>query len=205
MSSCWALIPVKSLGEAKSRLSGSLTHQQRTDLCLEMLQRVLAAVAEAGDIMPVVVSEDRLVRSLAEATGVRTLADRWDGLNASLDGAARWCLEQGASSLLVVHADLPLLKGEDLQAMITLGQAKRSVVIAPCRRNEGTNAMLLRPLGIIPFAFGPGSFEAHAGLARERGLPVNVYRSPTVALDIDTDEDLGTFRSAELLCRGADV
>jgi len=49
--------------------------------------------------------------------------------------------------------------------------------------------LLLRPPDLIPFAFGPDSFAAHCAAARAAGVQPVVYRSPTIALDLDTPED----------------
>jgi 2-phospho-L-lactate guanylyltransferase len=65
-----------------------------------------------------------------------------------------------------------------------------TVVVAPCRHGTGTNALLVHPLDLIPFAFGPDSFAAHCAAARAAGVEPVVYRSDTIALDLDTPEDL---------------
>ncbi|MDP2727052.1 MAG: 2-phospho-L-lactate guanylyltransferase [Dehalococcoidia bacterium] len=193
MSVCRAIIPVKELARAKSRLREALGPEERISLSLEMLERVLDAVQIDG-LAPLVISQDPQALALAEKSGAETLLDRWDGLNPSLEGAARWCRERGARSLLVLHADLPLVRREDIASIMDLGRAA-SVVVAPCRRHDGTNALFMRPPGIIPFAFGPGSFQTYLGLAHRQGVTVQVYRSPTIALDIDTEDDLRIWRS----------
>ncbi|HLB12410.1 MAG TPA: 2-phospho-L-lactate guanylyltransferase [Dehalococcoidia bacterium] len=195
MSGCWAIIPVKALDDAKSRLAEALAPRERVFLSLEMLERVLAAVMEAEELAPLVVSRDNRALELARASGVETLLDRRQGLNPSVEEAARWALGKGASGLLVVHADLPLLRRDDISAILKLGAGTPSVVLAPCRREEGTNALFMRPPGLIPFAFGPGSFKAHAALACRRGAFLRIYRSPRTALDVDTVGDLETFRA----------
>lgn len=193
---------MKDLERAKSRLGAALGLEERACLSLEMLERVLAAVVEVGGLAPLVVSRDPRALALAEKVGGEALLDRWEGLNPALEGASRWCQKRGAGCLLVLPADLPLLKGEDIAAMMDLRPHPPSVVVAPCRRQEGTNALLMRPPGLIPFAFGPGSFHAHLALAVQQGASVRVYRSPTIALDVDTEEDLGVFRSQALLPPG---
>jgi 2-phospho-L-lactate guanylyltransferase len=63
------------------------------------------------------------------------------------------------------------------------------VVIAPCRHGTGTNALLLRPPGLIPFSFGPDSLSAHCAAARAAGVEPIIYRDERVAFDLDTPED----------------
>jgi 2-phospho-L-lactate guanylyltransferase len=74
-------------------------------------------------------------------------------------------------------------------AMIELGRTAPAVVLAPCRRRRGTNALLLHPPQLIPFTFGPDSFEAHRQAAQALGLEPVIYESPAVAFDLDTPED----------------
>lgn len=64
-----------------------------------------------------------------------------------------------------------------------------SLVIAPCRHATGTNALLMRPPGLIPFTFGPGSFAAHCAAARAVSVEPVIYRAETIAFDIDTPDD----------------
>jgi 2-phospho-L-lactate guanylyltransferase len=68
------------------------------------------------------------------------------------------------------------------------------VVIATDRREEGTNALLVRPPGLIPYRYGTGSFHRHVEEARNIGAVVEVYRSPTISLDVDVPEDLELYR-----------
>lgn len=203
MNSCWAIIPVKCLENAKSRLGETLDAAARVALSLEMLERVVLAASDTEGISTLVVSRDQRALVLAQKKHVNTLHDRWQGLNASLEGASIWCQGHGASSIMVLHADLPLIKPEDIAAMMQPGASSPYIVIAPCRRQEGTNALFLRPPGIIPFTFGRGSFQAHLDLAAERGIAAHVHRSPTIALDIDTVEDLDLYRSQPALSVGA--
>ncbi|MDO8691831.1 MAG: 2-phospho-L-lactate guanylyltransferase [Dehalococcoidia bacterium] len=205
MRDCWAIVPVKHLDTGKSRLSSSLGLADRVSLSLEMLGRVLDAASEIRELNILVISPDDRALGLAAKAGANTLEDRWRGLNRSLKGAATWCAQRGARSLLVLHADLPLLRSDDIKALIGLGNPAPSVVLAPSRREDGTNALFTNPPGIIPFAFGAGSFKTHLKLAAEQQIWTMVYRSPTVALDIDTEEDLEVFRSQVPAHTGAPV
>jgi 2-phospho-L-lactate guanylyltransferase len=127
------------------------------------------------------------------------------GLNPALTQAAHFAGDRGATGVLVLPADLPLLTAHDLETMLTYiaphpqpfsprgrgvgGEGQPRVVIAPCRRETGTNALLVRPTDLIPLAFGPDSFAAHCAAARAAGVEPVVYRSNTIALDLDTPED----------------
>jgi 2-phospho-L-lactate guanylyltransferase len=109
---------------------------------------------------------------------------------------------QGGQAILVVPGDLPRLELSDLQEIIRLGQPWPSVVIAPCHRRDGTNALLLRPPGLIEFAFGPESFVRHQQAARVVGIEPFIYHSPTVALDVDVPADLTAWQDRSLIVNG---
>jgi 2-phospho-L-lactate guanylyltransferase len=84
---------------------------------------------------------------------------------------------------------LPRLTTSDLEAILTLVTGSPALAIAPCRHGTGTNALLVRPPNLIPFAFGPASFDAHYTAARAAGVEPAIYRADSVAFDLDTPED----------------
>ena len=92
--------------------------------------------------------------------------------------------------MLVVPADLPLLKPEDLRMLLSVAQDPPVVGIVPDRRQEGTNALLVCPVGLIPFSFGPGSFKHHCALAQAAGARLEVLELESLAIDVDLPEDM---------------
>ena len=191
--SLFAVVPVKDLGSAKSRLSPALDPVERVDLTLHMLDHVLTTLRKACVENVCVVSPDNAVLDTARERGASPLSQESRGLNPALEEARIWAIRQGASTLLVLPADLPLLTVPDILALLEEG--KPGVGISPDKARTGTNALLLQPPGVLPFAFGPGSFEAHLRLARERGLDVSVHDLPNLAFDLDTAEDLERVES----------
>lgn len=196
--SLWAVVPVKPLRKAKSRLGAALSEADRVALSRQMLGRgldCLAAVPEVRRIL--VVSRDSEVLALARAHGAHTLSERPPiELNKALDLATRAAIGGGASGVLILPADLPLVTPQDLQALLALIEAPPSVVLAPDRRMEGTNALLLSPAGLIEYEFGPSSFDRHRAAALAAGARVAVCDRPGLALDLDLPEDLGVYREA---------
>jgi 2-phospho-L-lactate guanylyltransferase len=188
------VIPAKPFNEAKTRLSECLPARQRAALSRRLLRRTLKLALAVTDQV-VVVSRDRVLLAEVEAAGATGLVEEAPGLNAALTQATDFARKQGAGGVLVLPADLPRLTAEDIRAVIELGARAPAVVIAPCRHETGTNALLVRPPGLVPFAFGPGSFAAHCAAAGAAGVPPRVYRSPTIALDLDTPEDWELIRS----------
>lgn len=189
----FAIIPAKPLDQSKTRLAAILPLNERINLSRHLLQRTIHLARQVGEV--VVVSRDVAVRRLAKQAGAWALVEAGSGLNRALRQASAWVVARGGQATLVLPGDLPRLELADLQEIVRLGQQRPSVVIAPCHCREGTNALLLRPPGLIEFAFGSGSFAKHQQAAQAIGVEPIIYPSPTVALDLDVPRDLAAWRS----------
>jgi len=161
-----------------------------------MMGRVVRAIREAGVGDVCVVSPDRMVLDEAKRRGATPLVQESRGLNPALEEGRRRAVELGASTLLVLPADLPLLDAEDVLAVLEEAREGPSVTISPDGARSGTNGLLIRPPDVLPFAFGPDSFEAHLGAARGRGLDVRVCERPHLAFDLDTAGDLAHLKQS---------
>lgn len=192
-----AVVPVKDLHGTKSRLTPVLDPAGRAGLTIYMMCRVIAALQEAEIEDICVVSPDRLVLQEAGEKGATTLLQQGVGLNPALDEGRDRAVHQGASALLVLPADLPLLDAEDIRSVVAGRGESPSGVISPDAAHAGTNALMLRPPDAIPFAFGTGSFEAHQWAARERDIPLSVVERTHLSFDLDTAGDLNRFYSLE--------
>jgi 2-phospho-L-lactate guanylyltransferase len=155
-----------------------------------MMGRVVRAIAEAGVEDVCVVSPDWIVLEEAKRRGATPLVQESRGLNPALEEGRRRALGLGASTLLVLPADLPLLDAGDVRAVLQDAGEGPSVVISPDGGRSGTNALLIQPPDVLTFAFGPDSFEAHLGAARGRSLDVRICERPHLAFDLDTAGDL---------------
>lgn len=179
------LIPVNRLDRAKGRLAALLEPAERAELVRRSLSAVLAAV-EGARMEAVVLTSDGAVAAEVPA-GVRVLAEEPElrGLSAQLQSAAD---RLGVDELLVLHADLPLVTAEALRDLVAQAPpAPSATLVRPA--DGGTNAMLLRPPGRFPLAYGRGSGDLHESAAREAGLAVRRADMPALALDLDTPTD----------------
>jgi len=169
-----AVVPMKSIDLAKSRLAAVLDATGRHALARQMLDHVLTTLRQAG------------VERVRVASGDQGNGD----LNADVAAAARLVETQGATDLLLVMADLPYLTPGDIAALIEAGHDS-SVVIAEAK-DGGTNALLLRPPTALDFAFATHQPSAarHAERARRAGIEPSIIRRPGLARDIDTPADL---------------
>lgn len=198
-----ALIPVKTLAHAKSRLSAHLSPGQRSRLVLDMLQHVIQTLNESELFERVyVVSADPQVLELVQQWDAEPLRETRPGHNPALQSAAQIIHERAAwrhglngeilrdtFGLLTISADLPLITQADIAAL--LAQAETSqIVLAGSSDGTGTNAVLMRPPLALPYLFGPHSLPAYIQAARQRQLAYTLVENAHLALDIDTLNDL---------------
>jgi 2-phospho-L-lactate/phosphoenolpyruvate guanylyltransferase len=201
--STWAIIPVKPLNRAKSRLSDALTPEQRQHLAEMMFRHVLQVIREVPEVIgTLVVSRDTKALAIAREYRARTVQESGQPeLNAALTRATQVVIGWRGDAVLVLPADLPLITPEDVSKIVGLSTDIPSVVIATDQHRDGTNALLVRPPGVIDYAFGVGSFARHIALAEKAGAVVQEFKSDRLALDIDMPADLDNYNH---LVRGVD-
>jgi 2-phospho-L-lactate guanylyltransferase len=188
----WAIVPVKPFNRAKSRLADALQPEQRELLAMRLLERTVRMLVPLSRIQGVlVISRDTKALSMVREWGAQTVQESGaPELNNALYRATHAVRTWGGEAVLVVPADLPLLMPAEIEEVVKLGRYHNTVVIAPDRHEHGTNLLLVRPPGLIPYSFGEDSFATHQRLAKEVGATVHIYRSNQVALDLDTPADL---------------
>lgn len=195
VTSLWVLIPVKNLVNAKQRLSGILSPSERRALSQAMVEDMLELLDTVPGIDGVLlVSDDSTAELLAYRYGARLIAEKGhsQGLNAAVSQAAAYLPALGASHMLVLHGDLPLICADDIKALIaglpTLGQAM--VRLVPDASRQGSNALLCSLPAPIEFAYGHNSFALHCEACRRQGVAAEQVCLDSLQLDIDTPQDL---------------
>ena len=173
MSLWTAIVPLKTAGRRKTRLAAALSPLERDRLTQVLFDRLIGVLEACPAICRIsILSEARLGRA-----DLGWLPDRGRGLNAELQAV------EIAGPRLIIHADLPLVTPDDVEALVAA--ARGGGAIAPDRHGTGVNALALDTGVSIDFRFGPGSFARH----REQAALTIVAR-PGLALDIDTPDDL---------------
>ena len=189
-----ALIPLKDLVQAKTRLAGLLRPSERRALAQAMAEDVLAVLAGHGDIAHItLLSDDPGAGLLARKYG----ADCWSeqslgchGLNPLIQCASERLLGCGEQPLLVLHADLPLLVPDDISAVLASQRESGGISIGCDRHGSGTNLLAFGAAGVPRFCFGSDSCAAHQASARSAGVPVQILQRSGIAVDVDEPADL---------------
>jgi 2-phospho-L-lactate guanylyltransferase len=198
-----AVLPLKSLPGAKQRLAGQLTSGPRQALVEAMFADVLVALRRCERVSRIiVVSADHGAQRLAGGYGADVLDDDDSGHSrAALRGVAR-ARELGLERVLLVPGDCPLLDAADVDALLARPPDPPRVLVVPDRHGTGTNALLLAPPDAISPAFGEGSCARHQQIARAAGVAAEVVPVATLALDVDTPEDLEALHARLAQRRG---
>jgi 2-phospho-L-lactate/phosphoenolpyruvate guanylyltransferase len=185
------IIPVKDLSHTKSRLSRVLTLDQRQALTFCILSRTIQIAKCAGHIDSVlIITPDEDVLAFVKTLGVQGMKEKTKGLNQALLGATYWAIDHDFETVLVLPADIPFVSRKDIESIMMMARREeRMVVIAPDTDKIGTNALLVKPPGILKYSFGVNSFQRHRQQALAQNLKVKVYSSVTVAFDLDTAEE----------------
>jgi 2-phospho-L-lactate/phosphoenolpyruvate guanylyltransferase len=204
-----ALVPIRGLEGAKSRLGEALDAEERRALVERLLARTVAAAAATPAVVEVMaISPDPDVLALARTLGARGIAQEGGGLNEALDIGRAAAVAAGADAILVVPGDLPAVTTHELARIVdrarshlrsrtTAGAAGPApvalvsalVALVTDRAGNGTNVLLVAPPEAIAFHFGDDSRAVHAAAAHAAGATYLEIAGP-LNLDLDTPEDL---------------
>lgn len=207
LGSLWALVPLRGLEDAKTRLGAALDPEERLALVTLMATRTLVAIRETPAIAgTVLVTADPAAARLAARLGAQTLVQRLPGLNAALREARSVAIGLGADAVLTLPIDLAVISAAAIGDLIehaaaVAGTGRPLVVAVPDHHGRGTNALLVKPPDIVDPAFGEDSFLAHAAAARAEGATFERHDGP-LTIDIDTGADLLAADAAALAAAG---
>lgn len=200
-----AILPVKRFANAKRRLESTLASGARRALAEAMFSDVLTALRRSSAIDEIlVVSADPGAQRIAEGYGARAIDDPAEsGQDQAVVRGVGLARELGAAQVLCLAGDCPLLDPAELETLLGKPRtAERYAVLIADRHGTGTNGLLLSPPDAFEPRYGPGSFARHLELAQAAGVPAEVADVGSMALDIDTAEDLAALQERLAAHRG---
>ncbi|HEY1566634.1 MAG TPA: 2-phospho-L-lactate guanylyltransferase [Solirubrobacteraceae bacterium] len=191
-----AILPIKTLDDAKTRLAEELDRRPRRALVEAMFSDVLVALRRATLVDEVlVVSRDHNAQRIAGGYGAMVSDDEDTGHNDAAARGIKRAVELGADRVLLVPGDTPLLNPVEIDGLLGRPLQPPCVLIVPDRHGTGTNALLLAPPDAMKPSFGPGSHDRHHRHATAAGITAQTVEVPSLALDLDTPEDLQAVES----------
>ena len=188
----WAVVPVKRFATAKMRLAGILSGDHRCRLAEAMLRDVLGAAAGCAALSGIaVVTSDEEAAALAAELGAEVVETGSElGHNAAVEAGVDH-VRQRAAGVLVLAADIPLVRPEDIDHLAALHGPVPAVTIVRAVADGGTNALLVSPPDVIGFHFGSNSESRHLEAARKAGAAARSLTIARMAFDLDRPEDVG--------------
>jgi 2-phospho-L-lactate guanylyltransferase len=194
-----AILPVKRLDTAHSRLAGTLDPAQRRRIAEATFMDALGKIRRCATLdETIVVTADPWVERQARWMGHNVVTqDQDSGHSQAAVAGVGAAIELGADRVAMLPTDCPLLDPAEIDDR--LGQTPRAALIVPDRAGTGTNALILSPADAFEPAFGPDSCARHVARARAAGVGFSVEKLDSMAIDLDTPADLTDLRDALLL------
>ncbi len=193
----WVIVLVKDFDDAKQRLGPALDPPARRALARRNAQRAVRAAAAGPHRLVVAGSAE--VAAMAERLGAEVLIEpRQEGQNvAARRGIAR-AVSAGATAVLLLSSDLPLVTRKSVRALLDAAGALGApvVVAVPAVGRGGTNALYLDPPNAISLHFGVDSLAEFRREAERSDVSFVVEKSDAMALDLDEPADLARLRRA---------
>jgi 2-phospho-L-lactate/phosphoenolpyruvate guanylyltransferase len=187
-----AILPLKPFGDAKERLATGLDAGQRKLIAEAMARDVVAALGRCRRIDGVVViSAEPKAEAIAGGLADAVLPDASEGHSAAAAIGADWAIANGFERVVMLPGDCPLLDATELDDLLEqCSEQKLDFVVIPDRMGSGTNGLIICPPDAVKPSFGPDSRKRHLALGLAAGLRTAAIEVPTLALDLDTAEDL---------------
>lgn len=186
------LIPLKDPIRAKTRLAELLSLDERQRLVWAMFEDVSRAVREAckPDCVVIVTSYARAVERAREFEWEVLIEESQHSESASVDWASGVLAERGIDTVMRLPADLPLVRAEDIDALLSVRFDSPGAVLVPSREGTGTNAIIRTPPALFPSRFGPNSLALHTQEAAKVRVECMIVENGRIALDIDEPADV---------------
>ena len=144
-----AVLPVKQLAEAKQRLSGLLSSDERNLLFRSMVEDVLVSVEVSPLIDEIlVITSDIQLGEMAFNYGASVMQESGrSGLIALMTAAANRLGDSFKDTLVFVPGDVPLLAPEDLEVVLDgFGLSNhKEIAIVPADDFGGSNCIACSP------------------------------------------------------------
>jgi 2-phospho-L-lactate guanylyltransferase len=194
------LLPVKDLKNAKMRLMGALTPEERLALAEAMLADTIRAMrgARCAEKIFVATNYEPVIQVARENRWEILREDQQISESHSVDAASQLCEQKGVTGLLRLPLDLPLIQSSDIDGLLIAECQVPTLIIVPSRDGTGTNAMLRTPPTLFPSHFGNGSFAKHLAEAERAGARVMVRRNARLEMDVDDESDLRVLLEHDL-------
>jgi 2-phospho-L-lactate guanylyltransferase len=187
-----AVIPMKSLHSAKSRLSNILTAKQRKNLAMYLLDATIKELKKSNFISEIViVSSDEAVKHYSCLNHIKFIKDSEEGVNKAILLADKYCIDNGINANIVIPQDLPFISAKEIDKICTISNKyHKCIIICPSKRFDGTNILFRKPPDVIKTHYDDNSYMNHLKEASKFKIPIESLDIVKLRFDLDTEDDL---------------
>lgn len=187
-----AVIPMKCLHSAKSRLSNILTAKQRKNLAMYLLDATIKELKKSDFISEIViVSSDEAVKHYSCLNNLKFIKDWDEGVNKAVMLADKYCIDNGINANIVIPPDLPFVSAKEIDKIcIISNKYHKCIIICPSKRFDGTNILFRKPPGVIKTHYDNNSYMNHLKEASKIKIPIESLDIVKLMFDLDTEDDL---------------
>lgn len=184
-----AIIPVKTFSNAKTRLD--LNIDNKINFCKLMLEEVLQTLSITPKIDKIIlVSKDQEALKLSKKFNAIQIVDDETGVNDAISLADDFLQKNDFDASLVVPQDIPFIKTQDIDFLLSFQHAPKSVLIVPSRRFDGTNALFRMPVNLMKTHYDEDSYKIHLTTGKSVTWHTSLVFVKRIMIDIDNNDDL---------------
>ena len=191
-----AVIPMKNLQFAKSRLSTILTWQQRKNFAFFLLDITIKTLKESRLITEIiVVSSDKTIEKFSFENSLKFIKEDSDsGVNNAVVLADRYCVNNDIDANIVIPHDIPFISAKEIDQICNISEKyPKCIIICPSKRFDGTNILFRKPPNVIKTFYDDNSYINHLKEAQKLNITIESLELDNLMFDIDTREDLIEF------------
>lgn len=189
----FAIVPVKSLENTKTRLGTLLSTDERIRLSGMLLTRTICILKMTSSIQKILlVSADNRTKKMARRFRVTFLEEENEsGVNSAINLADKFCTTSGADASIVIPIDLPLMLPKDINIICKSVQDDDiCVVLCPSYKLDGSNVLLRKPCNVISTSYDANSYPIHVLAGIRMNVKTKVLFVSRLMIDIDNIHDV---------------
>ena len=194
MTRKYAIIPIREFSNTKLRLSRVLSSNQRSELSIALISRVVSTLELSKIKSVIVVASNReeassSIRGLSSKVRVIKETVPHGGVNSAMNDGIQLAQNEGASTVVLLPSDLPIINHSKVDEAVGLLN-DFDLIINPSSKKDGTNLLEFAPENQFCLHYDDDSYSKHLNQALKEGLSFRSLDWPEFSVDMDTEEDL---------------
>lgn len=178
------IIPYRGTVGDKSRLRSDLKETSVGKLLYHMTQNLINEISMIETDVHLYILTKK--NNLSFSGKFTLLSDKGNELNESLTNAFK---EIEEDIITIIMADLPLIKSEEIKAILYRHKIEKKILLGPTPDN-GTSILTFNKNNSFPLVFGKNSALRFRDVFEEEAISYEILESKDIYRDIDKFKDL---------------